>query len=110
MEQIQAALEQRWPAARNSRTLAYTQFLERDLDAAQAFIQAHSLYPNLVTDQDAYWALDNAMLALQRQLALFDRIEHLHHLARLRDIFLARAGAAERAVYQGLLECEQRPL
>ncbi|MBI5040396.1 MAG: hypothetical protein HZB57_04130 [Gammaproteobacteria bacterium] len=110
MEDLQADVERRWPDARNPRTLAYTRFLERDLAAAQVFILKQAAYPQLVTDQDTYWALDNAMLALQRQLTLFDRIEQLHHLARLRDVFLARAGADERAAYLGLLDCEQQPL
>ena len=110
MDQLQAALEQRWPDARNPHTLAYTRFLARDLAAAQTFILAHARYAELVSQQDTYWAIDDAMLALTRQLALYDRIEHLHRLARLRDVFLARADAAERAVYLGLLGCEQRPL
>ncbi|MBI5462693.1 MAG: hypothetical protein HY941_10965 [Gammaproteobacteria bacterium] len=110
MEQLQSELEQRWPDVRNPRTLAYTRFLARDLAAAQAFVQGHALYADLVRDQNAYWELDNAMLELQRQLALFDRIEFLEHLGRLRDVFLARAGDAERAVYQGLLDCERQPL
>jgi hypothetical protein len=110
MQQLQGEVERRWPAARSPYTLAYTRFLERDLDAAQAFIQAHALYPDLITDQDAYWTLDNAILTLQRQLALYDRIEQLQHLARLRDVLLEMAGEAERAVYLSLLDCEQRPL
>ena len=110
MRQLQGEVESRWPAARSPYTLAYTRFIERDLDAAQTFIQEHTRYPELITDQDTYWTLDNAILALQRQLALYDRTEHLQHLARLRDVFLEKAGAAERAVYQGLLACEQRPL
>ena len=110
MLQLQADVERRWPAARSPYTLAYTRFLERDLAAAQAFIQAHVRYPDLITDQDAYWTLANAILALERQLVLYDRIEHLQHLARLRDVFLEKAGEAEHAVYQSLLGCEQQPL
>ncbi len=110
MWKLQAEVERRWPAARSPYTLAYTRFLARDLDAAQGFIQAHTLYPDLITDQDAYWTLDNAILTLQRQLALYDRIEHLQQLARLRDVLLEKAGEADRAVYLRLLGCEQRPL
>ena len=110
MRQLQTEVERRWPAVGSPYTLAYTRFLERDLAAAQAFIQAHTRYPDLIIDQDVYWTLDNAILALERQLALYDRIEHLQHLARLRDVFLEKAAEAERAVYLSLLGCEQQPL
>lgn len=108
--QLQHAVETRWPGARYTRTLAYKQFLEQDLDTAQAFIASHTLYPGLVSDQNDYWVLDKAILELQRRLAQLDRIEHLQRLGRLRDAFLARAGNADRATYQRLLTCEQHPL
>lgn len=110
MEQLQTDVEQRWPRARYPRTRAYRDFLNEDLAAAQVFIQAHPQYPALVQDQDSYWALDNAIVELERRVAQLDRIDLLMQLARLRDAFLARAGDRERAVYQRLLDCERRPL
>lgn len=110
MESLQAELERRWPQARYPHTLAYQTFLQNGLNAAQEFLQAHPQYPELVRDQDMYWTLDNASVELQRRSAQLDRIELLQHLARLRDALLTRADAAERAVYQRLLDCEQQPL
>lgn len=110
MEQLQGELEQRWPQARYPHTLAYRRFMQEDLAAAQHFIQAHPRYPALVQDQDSYWTLDAAIVELERRSAQLDRIELLEHLARLRDAFLTRADDAERAVYQGLLDCERQPL
>ncbi len=110
MYALQDAFELRWPAAGSPYTLAYKHFIERDLEPAQAFIQAHPLYPALVLDQDAYWSQEDAILALLRQVALYDRIEHRQKLARLRDVFLAHADVAERGLYQDLLGCEQLPL
>lgn len=110
MVTLQDALELRWPAAGSPYTLAHKRFIERDLEPAQAFIQAHALYPAMQLDQDAYWSQENAILALHRQLALYDRIEHLQALARLRDVFLAYAADTERDIYQNLLGCEQLPL
>lgn len=110
MAQLRQAVEHRWPGARYPYTLAYQRFLEQDLDAAQAFIAAHTLYPDLVRDQNDYWVLDRAVLELQRRLAQLDRIEHLQRLGRLRDAFIARGGKSERAQYERLLACERQPL
>ncbi len=110
MEELRGELEARWPALAYPYTLAYAQFIKHDLAAAQAYILAHPRYPELVREQDAYWAQEQAMLALQRQLSLYERIEYLQRLARLRELFLWRAEAAEQASYQRLLSCEQQPL
>jgi hypothetical protein len=110
IDQLQHAVETRWPGARYTRTLAYKRFLEQDLDAAQAFIETHTLYPDLVAAQDEYWNLDKAVLELQRRLAQLDRIEHIQRIGRLRDALLARGGKADRAMYERLLACERHPL
>lgn len=109
-EQLQRDLESRWPSARYPYTLAYRDFLRDDLDTAQAFIQEHPLYRDLVADQDEYWKLDAAILELQRRLAQLDRIDHLLRLARLQTAFAARADSADRDRYQRLLDCERQPL
>ena len=84
--------------------------VEGRMDAAQAFIETHTLYPDLVAAQDEYWALDKAILELQRRLAQLDRIEHIQRIGRLRDALLARGGKADRAMYERLLSCERHSL
>lgn len=110
LTRIQTAVEQRWPQARYPRTLGYKVFLERDLGAAQDFIQQHPLYAGLVADQDTYWSLDTAILELQRRVVQFDRIELLQRLARLHDALLTRADDTDRATYTALLDCERQAL
>lgn len=110
MEQLQSELEQRWPQARYPHTLAYAEFLRRNLATAQAFIEAHARYRGLVQDQDDYTTLEAAIVELQRRAAQLDRIDLLQQLARVRDAFLVRADDDERAAYRSLLDCEQRPL
>lgn len=110
MEQLQSELETRWPQARFPHTHAYREFLQTQLPAAQAFIVGHPQYPPLVQDQDAYVALDAAVIELQRRAAQLDRIDLLQRLARVRDAFLGRASDSHRAAYLQLLHCEQLPL
>lgn len=107
---ISDALEQRWPAAAMAPTALYRDFLLQDLDAAQAFIIDHPLYQPLAREQDRYWSLDRAILALDRQLATLERIDHLSQLARLWDAVHGWAGEATRNAYQRLLACEDQPL
>lgn len=108
-ESIQWELEARWPAARFGHTLAFRQFLEQDLAAAQAFILAHPDYPELVAAQDGYWALVDAELELERSQAQLDRIAHLRRLDYLSRAFGRWAGVGQQADYARLLDCEQAP-
>lgn len=109
-EAVRAALERRWPGARHGHTRAFKEFLQRDLDAAQAFILAHPDYPGLRDRQDRYWAVVEEQLEVERGLAQLARIEHLRELDRILAFFPRWADEAERAEYRRLLACEQAPL
>lgn len=102
-------LEARWPAAAAPYTLLFRQFLDRDLEEAQAFLMGHDLYSALAQAQDGYWALVDAERELERGLTQLKRLEHLQYLDRVLRLFQASASGREQAEYRRLLHCEQMP-
>lgn len=107
---IRAMVETRWPQALVGHTQAYREFLQHELGSVQTFILAQPEYPQLKSDQDAYWVLDRQILEQERRLRQVDRLEHLQNLARLRDGLRQYGGKSARAAYEQLLDCEDQPL
>ncbi|MEA3276900.1 MAG: hypothetical protein U9Q81_16765 [Pseudomonadota bacterium] len=110
---LQQGLQQqvlgRWPAAGAPYTLDYTRFLAEDLGHAQAFIEAHSDYPQLRQRQELHWQQDDLALQIRRAKNQLRKIGHLLRLGRLKAA-LERDGPEDLVErYRALRECESAP-
>jgi hypothetical protein len=100
----------RWPEALAPYTLNFSNFLKKDLAAAQDFILVHPRYAELVTKQDRRAALDEEVLHVDRDITQLDKILRLRTLARLQSQFARHATAKEREWYGRLMSCEGQGL
>ena len=108
-ENLKSGLLRRWPHAGSAYTLDFKRFLEQELSAAQAFIQAHRDYPELQRLQERYWRQDDQALQLRRARTQLEKIAHLLRLAQLKSA-LERHGPDDlREHYGAMRECESAP-
>jgi hypothetical protein len=84
-------------------------FVEQELSAAQAFIQAHRDYPELQRLQERYCRQDDQALQLRRARTQLEKVAHLLRLAQLKSA-LERHGPDDlRERYGAMRECESAP-
>jgi len=107
---IRYLLEQRWPEAAKSRTEKYQQLVNNQAGEMRKFILDHQAWPQLVRGYQRYQEIAAERLAIQRQLTLFDKLQRMNKLARLRQQFQENATPMQKADYQQLLNCENLPL
>ncbi len=107
---IRRAVERRWPEAGYAYTRNFRDFLLEDLVEAQAFIQSHEAYPELVRRQTEYARLGAELLEAERAAAQLAKIRRMRRLGRILDQLKRHASGADRAAYERLRACEDRPL
>ena len=107
---LQARLEARWPQVFWPYTRAFRRLLAGGLGEVEGWIRAQPEYPELVQAQDALVALEDRILALERQGAQLEKVLRLRRLARLRGLLERFGGTSARAAYARLLACESAPL
>lgn len=108
-ENLRREVLRRWPQAANPYTLGFRRFLDEDLDAAQAFIEAHPEYAELRRRQELFLKQDDEALWLRRERSRLYRIAHLLRIGWLKAA-LEREGPADQLErYRRLRECESAP-
>ena len=108
-ENLRREVLRRWPQAANPYTLGFRRFLAEDLDAAQAFIEAHPEYAELRRRQEFFLKQDDQALRLRRERSRLYRIAHLLRIGWLKAA-LEREGPADQLErYRRLWECESAP-
>jgi hypothetical protein len=107
---IRSALARFWPAIRTPYTAQYREILLNELDAVQDFILQHADYGNLVDAQERLSQVNEQMLNVERQIVQLRKIRRMQRLARLYAQFQRLANAREKADFETLVRCEDRPL
>ena len=103
---LQDELQRRWPEASYAYTHNFVEFLQHDIEAAQAYLLTNPDYTDLRSKQNEYQRLKKQRLSVERQLMQLQKIEYLEQLARTYDFFQRHANEADRHQYQQLFTCE----
>ena len=106
---LQRQVLRRWPRAAAPYTLAFKQFLAEDLEAAQAFIEAHPEYPELRRRQELFLEQEDQALRLRRERNQLYKIAHVVRLGRLKAALEHEGPADLQERYRRLRACESAP-
>lgn len=108
---IQNAVYMRWPAAKLKHTNRYLDFLQQDIQEAQAFITKQSGYIDLLTLQQRQLDIENVeLLDVDREITQLNKLLRLRNLQRIRYLFSQYASQQEQRWYKQLRQCEALPL
>jgi hypothetical protein len=106
---LQRQVLKRWPRAAAPYTLAFREFHAEDLEAAQAFIEAHPKYPELRQRQELFLEQDDQALRLRRERNQLYKIAHVARLGRLKAALGLEGPADLQERYRRLRACESAP-
>ncbi len=107
---IRKTVSERWPALERLVREGKAGESSASLEETAAFIRSRPRYAGLVQVQDEHAANEEALLASERRVTRFDKVERLRKLARLLGRFETHAPAAARVPYEKLLTCERQGL